>query len=49
MLKINSAASTGSHGKYMKYISFPWQHVIIRGLHEHSKAVEVMGYGKKHI
>ena len=40
MLKINSAASTGSHGKYMKYISFPWQYVIITGLHEHSKAVE---------
>jgi hypothetical protein len=49
MLKINCAASTGSHGKYMKYISFLWQQVIIRGLQEHSKAVEVIGYGKKHI
>jgi len=33
----------------MKYIGFPWQHVTIKGLREHSKAVEVIGYGKKHI
>jgi len=27
-LKIDSAAYTGSHGKYMKYISFPWLPVV---------------------
>jgi hypothetical protein len=26
--KIDSSASTGSHGKYMKYVSFPWSPVV---------------------
>ena len=27
-LKIGSAASTGSHGKYIKNVSFPWPPVV---------------------
>jgi hypothetical protein len=27
-LKIDSAASTGSHGNYSKYFSFPWLPVV---------------------
>jgi hypothetical protein len=28
MLRIDSNASTGNHGKYMKYVSFPWRRVM---------------------
>jgi hypothetical protein len=46
-LKIDSAASTGKHGKYKKIIpSFGlrwWQHMIIRSIYEYSLAVEVIG------
>jgi len=27
-LKIDSALSTGSHGKYMQNVSFPWPQVV---------------------
>jgi hypothetical protein len=27
-LKIDSAGSTGSHGKYIKYVSFHWPPVV---------------------
>lgn len=51
-LKINNAASTGSHGKYTKYVSFPWPSVVAahdrKRLVEHSKAVEATGSIKKH-
>jgi hypothetical protein len=49
-LKIASSASTGSHGKYMKYVRSLgrrwWQHVIVIGLHEHCVAAEVIGSKK---
>jgi len=48
MLKIDSAASARSHGKYMKSFRFPWPPVVAardckRGLHEHCVAAEVTG------
>jgi len=46
-LKIDSAASTGNHGKYMKYVNVHWlwwrQLLIVRDLREHCIAEEVTG------
>jgi hypothetical protein len=38
MLKIHGAASTGSHGRYMKYVSFPWPPVLVA--HNRKKLVQ---------
>jgi hypothetical protein len=47
MLKIDNAASTGSHGKYINMLASlglrRWQHMIVKGLHEHCTATEVTG------
>jgi hypothetical protein len=44
-LKIDSAASTGNHGNYMKYANVHWlwwqQHLIVRDLREHCLIEEV--------
>jgi hypothetical protein len=47
MLKIDSASSTGSHGEYLKYVSFPWPPVEPahdpKSLHEQYIAADVTG------
>ena len=48
-LKIHSASSTGSNGKYMICIFLGlrwWQRLIVRGLHGHCIAAEVAGSRK---
>jgi hypothetical protein len=50
MLETNKATSTGSCGKFIKYVSFPWPPVVAahnrKRLLEHCQAAEVTGYGR---
>jgi len=39
-LKIDSAASTGNHGKYNKYVSFLWPSLV--AAHDHKKHARVL-------
>jgi hypothetical protein len=40
-LKIGSASSTGSHRKYIKYVSFPWPPVVAE--HHRKRLAQVIG------
>jgi hypothetical protein len=37
-IEINSAASSGSHGKYMECVSFPWPALV--AAHDHKRLTE---------